>query len=158
MDCVEKLCETVSGWPRTTAHPHRFSATEFRFGKAEIGHVHRGGIVDIPFPRAIRDLLVANHLAGEHHWVPDSGWITFAMRDEGELEHAVWLMRLSYLRYALKSAPDAREMLEKESAELELSSEFKRLLEGLIPSGGTANQAKSMVEDPAGLSEPRASA
>ena len=39
----------------------------------------------------------------EHRWVPNSGWITFQMRSEKDLSHALWLMRLSYLRYALKS-------------------------------------------------------
>jgi len=55
MERMEK--EEVSGWPNISVHPHRFSAREFRFGKAEVGHVHMGGIVDIPFPRPIRDAL-----------------------------------------------------------------------------------------------------
>src|ERR1700682_5468815 len=36
--------------------------------------------------------------------VPNSGWTTFHVRDEGDLDHALSLMRLSYLRYALKTA------------------------------------------------------
>ena len=45
-----------------------------------------------------------------------------------DIEHALWLMRLSYLRYALKTANDPRGMLEQESEELNLSPEFKSLL------------------------------
>jgi len=37
-------------------------------------------------------------LAEEHRWVPDSGWITFHMRSEDDVAHALWLMQLSYLR------------------------------------------------------------
>lgn len=54
------------------------------FDQAEIGHVHIAGIIDIPFPRAVRNLLLAEGLAEEHHWVQNSGWITFQMRTERE--------------------------------------------------------------------------
>lgn len=88
---------------------------EFQFGDAEVGHVHTNGIVDIPFPRSIRDALLADGLADEHRWVPNSGWITFQMRGEEDLSRALWLMRLSYLRQVLKTATDPQEMFERES-------------------------------------------
>src|SRR5882672_4657219 len=97
---LKKLEEEVSGWQNVSVHPHLFGGMEFQFGDAEVGHVHTNGIVDIPFPRSIRDALLADSLAEEHHWVPNSGWITFQMRTEEDLGHALWLMRLSYLRYA----------------------------------------------------------
>jgi luciferase-like monooxygenase len=123
----------VSGWPKIETHSHRFGGREFRLGSAEVGHVHAGGIVDIPLPRAIHDVLLAQGLAEEHRWVPDSGWITFHMRSQEDLGHALWLMRLSYLRYALKSAPDAHELLERESRELQLSPQLRSLLEQFLP-------------------------
>src|ERR1700741_3258691 len=123
----------VSGWPNIETHSHRCGGREFRLGSAEVGHVHTGGIVDIPLPRAIHDVLLAQGLAEEHRWVPDSGWITFRMRSQEDLGHALWLMRLSYLRYALKSAPDAHELLERESRKLQLSSQLRSLLEQFVP-------------------------
>jgi len=63
MQQLKKLEDTVSSWPQISVHPHRFAAREFRFGNAEVGHVHDGGIVDIPFPRPIRDVLLAEGLA-----------------------------------------------------------------------------------------------
>src|SRR5947209_4083 len=92
-----------------------FGGKEFSYGSAEVGHVHTGGVVDIPFPRSVHDVLLAGGLAEEHRWVPNSGWITFHVRCDEDLRHARWLMRLSYLRYALKTAPDARKLLEQES-------------------------------------------
>jgi hypothetical protein len=115
MTQLRKLEEQVAAWPDVSVHPHRFGGREFRFGNAELGHVHLGGTVDIPFPRAIRDALLADGLAEQHHWVPNSGWTTFHVRDEGDFQHALWLMRLSYLRYAIKTASDARGMLEHEN-------------------------------------------
>jgi hypothetical protein len=139
MNQLKKLEEEVSAWSNTSVHPHRFGGREFRFGSAEVGHVHTGGVVDIPFPRSVRDALLANSLAEEHHWVPNSGWITFHMRSEEDLSHALWLMRLSYLRYALKTASDPCKILEQESEALRLSPQFKSLLEPFVPV--TARQA-----------------
>jgi hypothetical protein len=95
--------------------------------------VHTGGIVDIPFPRSVRDALLTEGLAEEHRWVPNSGWITFHVRSDEDLKHALWLMRLSYLRYLLKSATDPRKLLEQESERLRLSPQFRSLLEPLVP-------------------------
>ena len=95
--------------------------------------MHTGGIVDIPFPRSVRDALLAEGLAEEHRWVPNSGWITFQMRSEEDLIHALWLMRLSYLRYALKTASDPCKLLEQESQARRLSPQFKSLLEPFVP-------------------------
>jgi hypothetical protein len=130
---LQSLEEEVSGWPQISAHAHRFGGREFRLGSAELGHMHQGGIVDIPFPRPLRNALVAEGLAEKHHWIPDSGWITFQVRTEDDLKHAVWLMRLSYLRYALKTASDPRELLNRQREELHLSAKFSALLEPFLP-------------------------
>ena len=122
----------VSAWPQISVHPHRFGGREFLLGSAEVGHMHEGGIVDIPFPRVVRNALLAAGLAEQHHWVPNSGWITFHVHNEEDVGHALWLMRLSYLRYALKTASDPQRMLEQESNELHLSTEFKSLLERFV--------------------------
>jgi len=133
MKQLKKLEDEVSAWPSVSVHPHRFGGREFRVGSAEVGHVHIGGIVDIPFPRSVRDALLAGCLAEEHRWVPNSGWITFRVRSEEDLKHARWLMRLSYLRYALKTATDPRKLFEQESEELHLNPQFKSLLEPFVP-------------------------
>ena len=129
MNFLKMLEDEISAWPNISVHPHRFGGKEFLFGNAEVGHIHTGGIVDIPFPRSVRDALLAEGLAEGHRWVPNSGWTTFRVRSEEDLKHALWLMRLSYIRYALKTATDPRERLEQESEELDLSPQFKSLLE-----------------------------
>ncbi len=133
MKNLKKLEDEISAWPHITIHPHRFGGREFLFGNAEVGHVHMGGIVDIPFPRPVRDALLAEGLAEEHRWVPNSGWITFRIRSDADLKHALWLMRLSYLRYTLKTTADPHGLLEHESEELQLSPQFRSLLEPFLP-------------------------
>ena len=76
--------------------PHRFGGTEFRFGRRELGHVHGDYQVDIAFPMAVRDRLVGEGRAEPHHILPKSGWITFRFREEGDVDSAVELFRLSY--------------------------------------------------------------
>jgi len=132
-ELLQSLEENVSLWPGVSAHPHRFGGREFSIGKLEIGHTHADGTIDIPFPRPLHDELLAEGLAEQHQWVPNSGWITFRIRSEEDIAHALWLMRLSYLRYALKEATDPSSLFEQESEELRLSPRFKSLLELFVP-------------------------
>jgi len=54
-DAAKEILATLSEWPGIEAHPHRFGGTEYRIGKREIGHIHGDALVDIPFPKKVRD-------------------------------------------------------------------------------------------------------
>jgi len=144
MKHVKTLEGIVSGWSGISVHPHRFGGREFLFGAAEVGHIHTNGIVDIPFTRPVHDVLLDRGLAEQHRLVPNSGWITFRIRSEQDIAHALWLMRLSYLRYALKEATDPRRLFEQESEELRLSPRFKSLLEPFVPKSTPAVSAQPL--------------
>lgn len=92
----DKLTLVVAGWPGVTSAPHRFGGTEYRFGKRELGHVHGDSLVDIPFPKKVRDRLVESGRVEPHHWVPDSGWVSLPIRDDEDLQWALILLRHSY--------------------------------------------------------------
>jgi hypothetical protein len=145
MRLIDEVGRQVLSWPEVSAHAHRFGGREFRFRNAEIGHVHTGGIVDIPFPRPVHDALLDEGLAEQHHWVPNSGWITYLIRGENDLRHALWLMRLSYLRYALKTAADPLTLLERESEQLHLSPRFKSLLAAFLPNSAKRASAEAAL-------------
>jgi len=87
---------TVSLWEGITSHSQRFGWTEFRLGSREIGHVHGDRLVDIPFPTRVRNQLVASGEALPHHVLPDSGWVSFYIRDPGDVDKAIALLRRSY--------------------------------------------------------------
>ncbi len=133
IESLTKLEEQVSAWPGISVHPHRFGGRKFCLGRSEIGHMHDDGAVEIPFSRAFRDALLAEGFAQEHRWVPDSGWITFAVRGDEDVKHALWLLRLSYLRYALKAVPDPVKRFEEESERLRLSPRLQALLAWFVP-------------------------
>jgi len=86
----------VTAWEGVSAHPHRFGGTEFQFGTREIGHIHGDQLVDIPFPTKVRDEVVAAGLAQPHHILPDTGWISFYIRREEDVQGAIDLLRRSY--------------------------------------------------------------
>jgi hypothetical protein len=93
---AEKIKQAVLSWKSVEAAPHRFGGTEYRIGKREIGHVHGDQLVDIPFPKKLRDALVASAQAQPHHVLPESGWISFYLKEEQDIERAIELFRRSY--------------------------------------------------------------
>jgi len=92
---LERMEKDVSRWPNISVHPHRFAAREFRFGKAEVGHVHTGGIVDIPFPRPIRDALLDEVLQKNISGFPTLGGLPSAFAQN----------RTSNMRYGCCACP-----------------------------------------------------
>jgi predicted DNA-binding protein (MmcQ/YjbR family) len=52
--------------------------------------------VDIPFPKKVRDGIVSAGRAQPHHILPESGWASFYIRQEHDVEEAITLLRESY--------------------------------------------------------------
>ena len=98
----ELIHAEVSGWPGVDAVPHRFGGTEYRFGRKEMGHVHGDRLADLPFPRRIRDELIAAGRAQPHHVLPDSGWVSVWMNGPDDAVAVIELFRRQYDRYSLK--------------------------------------------------------
>jgi len=100
----EALRATVASWEGVTTHDHRFGGLEFRVGRRELGHIH-GTFADLPFPRSVRDDLVAEGRARPHHVLPQSGWVTVPMRTAHEIANVIELFRQNYDRaFATMSA------------------------------------------------------
>jgi predicted DNA-binding protein (MmcQ/YjbR family) len=91
----ERITKTVLSWDGVTAHPHRFGGTEYRLGRREIGHIHGDRLVDIPFPKKVRDEVVAAGRAEPHHILPESGWVSFYINDDEDVERAIRLLEES---------------------------------------------------------------
>jgi hypothetical protein len=90
------IYDVVSTWPGVLAYPHRFGGTEYRLASREIGHIHGDHLVDIPFPKRVREQVVAAGRAERHHLLPETGWVSFYLREPGDAERAVELLRLSF--------------------------------------------------------------
>ena len=97
----KQIVETLLTWEGMETHPHRFGGTEFRIGRREIGHIHGDSLVDIPFPTKVRDEIVTAGEAQPHHILPETGWVSFYLREEGDVQKAIDLLQRSY-QIALK--------------------------------------------------------
>ena len=94
---IETVRAAVGAWEGVTTHNHRFGGIEFRLGRRELGHLHRT-FADLPFPRRVRDELVAGGRARPHHVLPQSGWVTVPMRTSSEVSNVIALFRQNYER------------------------------------------------------------
>jgi hypothetical protein len=92
----EQITQAVLAWTGVTAQPHRFGGTEYNLGSREIGHIHGDYLVDIPFPTKIRNAIVAAGEAEPHHMLAESGWVSFYLREAGDVDRAVDLLHRSY--------------------------------------------------------------
>jgi hypothetical protein len=69
---------------------------EYRLGSREIGHMHGDHLLDIPFPKRVRDEIVLAGEAEPHHILPESGWVSFYLRKEADIDRAIGLLKRSY--------------------------------------------------------------
>jgi hypothetical protein len=92
----DQITETVLGWDGVAVQPHRFGGVEYRLGRRELGHIHGDYLVDIPFPKKVRDEIVAAGRAKPHHILPESGWISFYIHEPADVEQAITLLRQSF--------------------------------------------------------------
>jgi hypothetical protein len=106
----------VAAWPGTRDRPHRFGGIAFLIGTREIGHVHGDRLLDVPFPRAVRDELIAAGKVQSHHYLPDSGWISFWIEKQADVEEAIAILRRSY---ELISAQLARRQAQSAAAKVQ---------------------------------------
>lgn len=93
----------MTNWPGVTSEPGDYGSTEFYVDGRSMGHVHSGYQADIPYPRRIRDELVAEGRTGPHHIHPDSGWTTRYIHTEADADDVVDLLRINYDRIRSRS-------------------------------------------------------
>ena len=91
-----RICEAVSGWEGVSINPHRYGGLEFRLERRELGHIHGDRLVDIPFPKRVRDEIVTAHEAEPHHILPESGWVSLFLRTDADVDRAILLLERSF--------------------------------------------------------------
>ena len=94
----EIIGSEVAGWAEVEERAHRFGGREFRVNGHEIGHLHGDRLVDLPFPVKVREELVEAGKARRHHVLPETGWVSYQIRDEGDVAGALELFRRNYER------------------------------------------------------------
>ena len=81
---TQTIKEEILKWPGITTEPNRFGGIEFLVNKKEMGHLHGDKLADLPFPVEIRKELVASGRALPHHIYPESGWVSYWIRNSDD--------------------------------------------------------------------------
>ena len=100
---AEQIREAVGSWPGVHAESYRGGMVFFHVGRREIGHLHGSRLADLPFPVRIRERLVAEGKADLHYLHPKTGWVTYYIRGEQDVDPIIELFRLNYSRPWLAS-------------------------------------------------------
>ncbi len=106
--------QEVLRWSGTTSEPGRFGAVAFRYGKREIGHVHRDRVADLPVTRETREGLLARGRARSHR-AGSKGYISYPMENQEDISAVLEILGWNYER--AKAAAVRRAASRKEVGE-----------------------------------------
>lgn len=82
--------------PGLRAGVHRFGGVGFVVHGRECGHIHGNGLLDCFVGRTNRDrLLQSGDGVTPHHIFPNSGWISFFVRNPRDVERALELIQIA---------------------------------------------------------------
>jgi Luciferase len=96
LNAQASITQALVLWEGVSTAPHRFGGVEYRLGTRELGHIHGDHLIDIPFPKKIRDEIVSSGLAEPHHILPKTGWVSFYLREAEDVQKGIALLRRSY--------------------------------------------------------------
>ncbi len=88
----------VKSWPGVTTGDAGRGGLQFSYGRVELGHLHGSSFADMPFPKKVRDELLAQGRASVHPPLPDSGWVRRRMDGPEDAEAVIELFRMNYDR------------------------------------------------------------
>jgi hypothetical protein len=89
---ISTIEKTVCEWPDMRVGVHRFGGIGFFIRDKESSHIHGNGLLDCFVGRENRDSLVASGRALPHHVFPNSGWVSFWIEDQNDVEAAMALI------------------------------------------------------------------
>ena len=95
----------VLRWPGVTSEPGRFGAVAFRYGKREIGHIHRDRIADLPVTTGMREAILSKGRARPHR-AGVKGYISYPLEGREDVSVVLEILGRNYDR--AKAAAERR--------------------------------------------------
>jgi len=95
----------VLTWPGVTSESGRFGAVAFRYGKREIGHIHRDRIADLPVTTEMREDILSKGRARPHR-AGVKGYISYPLNDQEDVSVVLEILGRNYDR--AKAAAERR--------------------------------------------------
>ncbi len=136
-----KVMEEVRRWPGVGLRPHASPSdadgsdgVEFLLNGRQIGHVHSDCGLHLVLTKALKSSVINEKLAEPLTVAPTSGWAMFNPTCAGDVQHAIWLLRLNYVRLRRQRltplAAASSELVQKHEAALgTVSASVARLLQ-----------------------------
>ena len=120
----EELRQRILNLSEATERPNAgIHDDAFFVGRTMFMHIHGHGHCDIRLSKADQGRVLAEGKARPHRWSPETGYVTFLVKDERDLEPAMELIRMSH-RYVA----DKNDALQKEVNEDNGQREEKQTL------------------------------
>ena len=88
----------VKSWPGVTTGDTGRGGLQLNYGRVELGHLHGSSFADLPFPKKVRDQLIAEGRASVHPPLPNSGWVRRRMDSPEDTEAVIELFHMNYDR------------------------------------------------------------
>jgi Family of unknown function (DUF5519) len=97
-ELLEQVAGEVLEWQGVTTGDTGRGGLQFSYGRVELGHLHGSSFADLPFPKKVRDELIAQGRASVHPPLPDSGWVRRRMDGPEDVQAVIELFRMNYDR------------------------------------------------------------
>lgn len=128
-----QVMDELRRWPGVEIKPHasarepgQTDGVEFRLFGRQIGHVHEDCAVHLSLTKALKQRVLEEQLAEHLALASGSGWAMFNPMSVTDAAHAIWLLRLNYVRLRrqrlLPEVAAANEPLRKHEAALAVLS------------------------------------
>jgi hypothetical protein len=88
---IATIEQEVLRWPGVTSAPGRFGAVAFRYGKREIGHIHRDRIADLPVAKEVREDLLLKGCARPHR-AGVRGYISYPIQSQEDVSVVIEIL------------------------------------------------------------------
>jgi hypothetical protein len=110
-ELLAEIEREVKSWPGVTTGDTGRGGLQFSYGRVELGHLHGSSFADLPFPKKVRNELIAQGRASVHPPLPDSGWVRRRMDGPDDAEAVIELFRMNYERASKKYRPVPQQAL-----------------------------------------------
>jgi predicted enzyme related to lactoylglutathione lyase len=97
----------LKSWPGVTTGDTGRGGLQFSYGRVELGHLHGSSFADLPFPKKVRDELIAQGRASVHPPLPESGWVRRSMEGPEDVTEVIELFRMNYERARARAEQNA---------------------------------------------------
>lgn len=100
-----------------------------------MGHIHGERVADLPFPMNVRNKLVNSGRVSAHHFLPQSGWVSYWIKGEQDIPSVIELFKMRYDSQTKYKVSNWNHLINVE----EEISNFRRMIDRFFTNVGHQN-------------------